>query len=184
MQIYKRTKLVNHRVYDYVSDVMFRWYANFLIGSIQEPGMKNDNRSFIKELLFEIGLIEEMRTTWSNKEEPVSFFVNSLYSPKYDLIPLTPYHCQPCISQFCSIIMGLILQIFSQTKKRDYQLVAVSSHWPNLKIWLLLLARIAVRYGMFRICVQRTSHLEPYQRIIPLFNVWSVPYAGTVRFKH
>ena len=39
---------------------------------------------------------------------------------------MTPYHWQPCISQFSDITKGIILQKFSQTKKRDYQLIAVS----------------------------------------------------------
>ena len=52
---------------------------------------------------------------------------------------LTPHHWQPRISQICDITKGIILQKFLQTKKRDYQLVAVSSLQPNLKLWLLLL---------------------------------------------
>ena len=47
---------------------------------------------------------------------------------------LTPYHGQPCISQLCTITKDIFLQKFSKTKKRDYQLVAVSSLSPNLKI--------------------------------------------------
>ena len=46
---------------------------------------------------------------------------------KYDLIRLTPYHWQPCISQVRDIRKGMVLLNFSQTKKRDYQLVALIS---------------------------------------------------------
>ena len=35
---------------------------------------------------------------------------NSLYLRKYDLIPLTSYHWQPCISQFRGITKGIDLQ--------------------------------------------------------------------------
>ena len=59
------------------------------------------------------------------------FFLNFLYWRKYDLIRLTPYHWQPCILQFCDIKKAVILQKFSPTKKRDYQLVAVSSLSEN-----------------------------------------------------
>ena len=53
-----------------------------------------------------------------------TFLENSRYSIKYD-IRITQYHWQPCISQFCDITKGIILQKFSKTKTRDYQLVAV-----------------------------------------------------------
>ena len=39
---------------------------------------------------------------------------------------LTPSHRQPCILQISDITKGIILQKFSQIKKRDYQLVAIS----------------------------------------------------------
>ena len=39
----------------------------------------------------EIGFIEEMRTTWSDKEVPQIFFPKSLYSRKYHLLRFTPY---------------------------------------------------------------------------------------------
>ena len=58
---------------------------------------------------------------------PQTFFHNFLYLQKYDLIRLTPYHWQPYILRFCDITKGIILQKFLQTKKRDYQLIAVSS---------------------------------------------------------
>ena len=66
-------------------------------------------------------------------------FHNFLYSRKYDLIRLTPYDQQRCISQFCDITKGKILQKFPQPEKRDYQVAALSSLQPNLKMWLLLL---------------------------------------------
>ena len=37
---------------------------------------------------------------------PQTFFPQFPYSRKYDLICLTPYHWQPCISQFCGITKG------------------------------------------------------------------------------
>ena len=46
----------------------------------------------IKEILLEIGFIEEIRTTWGNEEVPQNFFHNSLYSRKYDLIRMTQHH--------------------------------------------------------------------------------------------
>ena len=58
---------------------------------------------------------------------PQTFFHNSPYSQKYDLICFTPYLWQPCISQFCDITKGIILQKFMQIKKRNYHLVPVSS---------------------------------------------------------
>ena len=39
------------------------------------------------------------------------FFHNFLYSQKYDLIRLTPYHWQPCISQFCDITKAWFCKI-------------------------------------------------------------------------
>ena len=58
---------------------------------------------------------------------PQTFFYNFLFLQTYDLIRLTPHHWQPCISQFCDITKGIVLQKILQTKRRDYQLVAVSS---------------------------------------------------------
>ena len=46
---------------------------------------------FFKDILLEIGLIEEMRTTGGNKEVRKIFLPNSLYSRKYYLLRLTPY---------------------------------------------------------------------------------------------
>ena len=77
-----------------------------------------------KEILPEIGFIEEMRTTSGNKEVLQTFFHNSR---KYNLIRLTPYHWQSRISQFRAITNDIILQKFSQSKKHYYQLVAVCS---------------------------------------------------------
>ena len=86
-----------------------------------------NDRIFIKEILLEIGFIDKMRTTWGNKEAPHTFFHNFLCLRKYDLIGLIRYHWQSCISKFCGITKGIILQKFLQTKKLDFQLVAVSS---------------------------------------------------------
>ena len=55
----------------------------------------------LKAILLEISFIEEMRTTWGNKDVPQTFFHYFLYSQKYNLFRLTPYHWQLCISQFC-----------------------------------------------------------------------------------
>ena len=65
-----------------------------------------------------------MKTTWGDKEAPQTFFQNFFYSRIYGVIRLTLNQWQLCISQFCDI--GMISQKFSQHKKRDYQLVAVS----------------------------------------------------------
>ena len=43
-------------------------------------------RIFVKEILLEMGFIEEMRTIWGDKEVPETFFHNFLYLRKYDLI--------------------------------------------------------------------------------------------------
>ena len=83
-------------------------------------------RIFVKEVLHDFGFIEEMRTIWGNKEVPQIFFHNILYLRNYNLIHLIPYHCQPCIRNFVTL-QKVILQKFLQTKKRDYQLIAVSS---------------------------------------------------------
>ena len=61
-------------------------------------------------------------------------------------IRLTLYHWQPCISQFCDITKGIILQKLSQAKKSDYHLVAVSSPGSNPKTWLLLLEPVDLGY--------------------------------------
>ena len=83
----------------------------------------------LKEILLKIGFIEEMRTIRDNKEVPKTFFHNHLYSRQYDFIT-----------------KGIILQKFSQTKKRDYQLVAVSRLQPNLKTWQRLLEPAHIGY--------------------------------------
>ena len=43
----------------------------------------------LKEILLEIGFIEDMRANWGNEEVPQTFFHNSPYSRKYVLIRLT-----------------------------------------------------------------------------------------------
>ena len=60
-------------------------------------------RIFVKEILLEIGFIEEMRTIRGNKEVPQTFFHNFFYFRKYDLIRLTPCYCQPCIRNFVTL---------------------------------------------------------------------------------
>ena len=60
-------------------------------------------RIFVNEMLLEIGLFEEMRTIWGNKEVPQTFSHNFLYLRKCDLIHLTPYHCQSCIRNFVTL---------------------------------------------------------------------------------
>ena len=64
----------------------------------------------------------------------ITFFHSSVYSGKYDLIPWTTHDWQTCISQFNDKPKGMILQNFSQTKKRDYYLVAVSSLTQSEKL--------------------------------------------------
>ena len=60
-----------------------------------------------KEMLLKIDIIEEMRTTCSNKQVPQTFFHNYFNMQQYDLICLTTYHWQPCILQFCDITKGV-----------------------------------------------------------------------------
>ena len=57
-----------------------------------------------------------------NKQVPQIFFHNSPYPREYDLIHLTPYHKQPCTSQFFDITKTLNLQNFSQNKTTAYLL--------------------------------------------------------------
>ena len=72
--------------------------------SLQQVYSNNCNyRIFVKEILFKIGFIEEIKAIWGNKEVPQTFFHNFLDLRKYDLIRLTPYHCQPCIRNFVTI---------------------------------------------------------------------------------
>ena len=52
-----------------------------------------------------------MRTIFGNKEISQTFFHNSSYSQKYDLIRLIPYHCQPCIPQVRDITKSMSFQI-------------------------------------------------------------------------
>ena len=71
-------------------------------------------------------MADKMRTTWGNKEglgifSPIFLIFENTW------IRLTPYQWQSCVSQFCNITKGIILQNFSQTKKRDYQLVAMTT---------------------------------------------------------
>ena len=60
-------------------------------------------RIFFKEILLEIGFIEEMRTIQVNTEVPHTFFYNFLDLRKCGLIRLTPYHFQPCIRNFVTV---------------------------------------------------------------------------------
>ena len=70
---------------------------------------------FHKQIMLESGFIEEMRTTLGNKEAIQTFFHNSPYSQKYDLIRLTMYHWQPCL-QFCGIIKCRFCKISRELK--------------------------------------------------------------------
>ena len=60
-------------------------------------------RIYVKEILLEIGFIEEMRTIQVNTEVPHTFFYNFLDLRKCGLIRLTPYHFQPCIRNFVTV---------------------------------------------------------------------------------
>ena len=77
-------------------------------------------------MLLEISFIEEIKTTWGNKEVSQTFFHNFSYSRKFNLVRLAlPY----ATLQFAILWHHKRhnFQKLSQTKKRDYQLVAVSS---------------------------------------------------------
>ena len=58
--------------------------------------------------LLEISFNGEMRYTRGNEEMRLTLFHNSPYSRKYVLIRLTPYHWQPCVSQFCDVAKGIL----------------------------------------------------------------------------
>ena len=60
-----------------------------------------------QEILFEIDFVEEMKTTYGNKEVPKPFPTISTMR-KYVLIRLTTYHWQPWFSQFCDITKGVL----------------------------------------------------------------------------
>ena len=71
------------------------------------------NAFSLKRYLLEIDFIEEMRTILGNKEVPQIFFHNILYLRKYDLIRLTPYHCQPCIRNFLRLQQAYFAKILA-----------------------------------------------------------------------
>ena len=82
----------------------------------------------IKEKLLETGFIEKMRTIWGNKEVSQTFFNNSLYSRKYDLIRFTP------------TIGNAAFRIFMTLQKADFtkflagfRLLPTISHLATLK---------------------------------------------------
>ena len=45
-------------------------------------------------------------------------------------------------------------------------------------------SRMAVRYGTFRICVLRTSHLEPYRTSVPYFSSIFEAYRTNVQYPY
>ena len=59
---------------------------------------KTAKKHLLKEILFEIGFIDEVRTTSGNKEVPQTFFHHSPHLRKCILIRFTLNHWQPCIS--------------------------------------------------------------------------------------
>ena len=59
----------------------------------------------LKEILLEIGFIEEMRTTWGNNEVPQVFLPNSLYSREYYFLRFDPV-------PICDVTTGMSLQKF------------------------------------------------------------------------
>ena len=116
-----RTALQWHRACYFLMGTILAWGAQFFFGGTSSDlgaGMppvasgllqnysnlsKCNYRIFVWEILLKIGFIEEMRTIWGNKEVPQTFFQNFLYLRKYDLIRLTPYHCQPRIRNFVTL---------------------------------------------------------------------------------
>ena len=58
-----------------------------------------------KELLLEIGYIEQIKTTRGNRGAR-NLVRLLLLSTKINLIRSTLYHWQPCVSKFCYIIVG------------------------------------------------------------------------------
>ena len=57
---------------------------------------------------------------------PQTFFHNYPYSQKYDLIRLTPYHWQPCISQFRDITKCLQVPV---AKFSDLVRLVIATSW-------------------------------------------------------
>ena len=100
------------------------------------------------KILLEIGFIEEMRTTRGNKEVPQTFFHISHSSRKIILIRLTPYHWQPCISQFCDISKGLL---YISTGSLGLQVLVAGAKFSDLVIGYthcnqLVFAFLSLRY--------------------------------------
>ena len=74
--------------------------------------LNNENRSedrirvhytlllFLKGYRSKSVLLKKCEVHEVNKEVPQTFFLNSLYSQKRDLILFIPYQWQPCILQF------------------------------------------------------------------------------------
>ena len=50
--------------------------------------------------------------------------------------------------------------------------------------YLYITARMAVRYGTFRICALRTSHLEPYRTSVPYFSSIFEAYPTNVPYPY
>ena len=66
----------------------------------------------IIEITLEMSFVEEMRTTWGNKNKVLqTLFYYSLLSPKIDLNHLTPYHWQRYVSKFLDIRIGCLCKI-------------------------------------------------------------------------
>ena len=51
-------------------------------------------------------------------------------------------------------------------------------------IFNILQSRMAVQYGTFRICVRRTSHLEPYRTSVPYFSSLFETYRTNVPYPY
>ena len=57
----------------------------------KSPTKFNPKMQHFKDILLEIGFVEEMRTTYDNEEVPQIFLRKPLSSRKYNLLRLTPY---------------------------------------------------------------------------------------------
>ena len=62
----------------------------------------------LKEMMLEIGFIEERRTTWGNKEVPKIFFYNFLYSRKLRFNPFDSVLLATLYFTICNITKRLL----------------------------------------------------------------------------
>ena len=109
---------------------------------VSRENRRSDSNTNLKNLPLETSFIEIMRTTWGNKEVPKAFCTNSIIVENTIQSVWLQNNGNP------AILWHLKRHNFAKilAKKRDCLLVAVSSLWPNPKLWLLLLEPVDLTY--------------------------------------